>query len=461
MSEPRADGRMSDAYWTAAARPTLFTASAWPDLVSGVLLSHLMSPRTWELATRAVAGKDGPPAARLAAIQHFVNTRFHHAGKFDFGKFWGLQERDTITDAHERAESDYAMSALMQCMPRSISDAETIEMMMTWLRQGICPQYAYPAIEVIAALPPLCEGTSRRTLGVTSCLDECVLIAALAVASGCCRLDELLMLGSPFHYALFVLPPEGPGTWINGKRGMVDEPTWQAAVAGKSAAEIQSLFDEKMVLCDRVLTPGGYCRLPNGAATLATPEALRKTRRLSRFLGAEIRQVQQVAARAATVPESDDASTFIARLEGCTGPEEYARRVRTALVETGHPLFEAALYASREPNVKRPDYYAAAAQRGFRALIRSAEVVTPEDALAIERSVTGTQSVFGDTGRVALPDEALLLNTASQSERALLLHTLLTLSPTLGEEARSVARLTGGPKDWRLTWKDRPLGAGV
>lgn len=461
MNAPRADGRMSDAYWTAAARPTLFTASAWPDLVSGVLLSHLMSPRTWELAARAVAGKDGPPAARLAAIQHFVNTRFHHAGKFDFGRFWGLQERDTITDPIERAESDCAMSALIQCMPRSISDAETVEMMMTWLRQGLCPQYAYPAIEVIGALPPLCEGTSRRTLGVTSCLDECVLIAALAAASGCCRLSDLLMLGSPFHYALFVLPPEGPGTWMNGKRGMADESAWRDAIAGKSAAEIQTMFDEKMVLCDRVLTPGGYCRLPNGPATLSAPVAEKMTRRLARFLGADIRQAQQVVARAKSVPDGDDASELLARLEGCAGPEEVAARVRAAQAETGHPLFEAALYASRAPDVRRPDYYVAAAQRGFRALIRSAEVVTPDDALAVSKTVSGTQSVFGDTGRVALPDEVLLLGTASSNERALLLHTLLTLSPTLGEEARSAARLIGGPKDWRMTWNDAPFGGTV
>ncbi len=461
MSAPSPDGGRSDAYWTAAARPTLFTASAWPDLVIAVLLSHLMSPRTWELAARAAPRRDVPPAERLAAIQHFVNTRFYHAGKFDFARFWGLQERDTITDPLERAESDYAMSALIRCMPCSISDAETVEMMVTWLKQGLCPLYAYPAIEVVSALPQLCEGTSRRTLGVTSCLDECVLIAALGVASGGCRLSDLLMLGSPFHYSLFVLPPEGPGRWLNGKRGMVDEATWQASVAGKSAAETQAIVDDKMVLCDRVLTTAGYCRLPDGPATLAASAAKEMTGRLARFLGVDLRQGRQAVACAVSGPETDDASARVSRLEGCAGPEEFAQRVRAAQAETGHPLFEAALYASRAADVKNPGFYVAAAQRGFRVLIRSAEVDTPEDALAIERSVTGTQSIFGDAGRLALPDEALLLNTASANERALLLYTLLTLSPTLGEEARSVARLTGEPKDWRLTWKDRPLGAGA
>ncbi|MBM3890690.1 MAG: hypothetical protein FJ388_16375, partial [Verrucomicrobia bacterium] len=86
-------GKLTDAHWSAAARPTLFNASEWPDLIIAVLLSHLMSPRLWALAARSVK-KAGPGRdERIAAISHFVNHRFFHANKFDFARFWGLQER--------------------------------------------------------------------------------------------------------------------------------------------------------------------------------------------------------------------------------------------------------------------------------------------------------------------------------------------------------------------------------
>jgi len=441
--------------WSAAARPTLFTASARPQLITVILLAHLASPRLWALAARAVKTAGPDFAARISAIYHFVNRKFLHASKQTFGRLWGLQDRDLLTDPVERAESDYAMSALLQCMPQSISDAPTVALMMNVLCQGQCPQYVYPAIEVIQALPAVCPGAARRTLGITSCLDECILMAALAVAAGVCRFADLVFIGSLFHYSVFILTDGG--AWLNGKRGMFDGATWRAATAGLAAADIQALFDRQLVLCDRLITPGGWCRLPDGPVTLAAPRWTALAEKLGRFVGTELRQVRRALECAAAAAHPADAAPLLAQLDGCGSAEEFAARLETLTRATGHPLLEAVRYARRAPDVRQPEAYLLAAGRGFRVLMRSAQVLVPADAVALAREIKGEVSVFGQTGRLALPDESMLLGVASPSERALLLHSLLRLSPTLAAEAVHAARLEGRPDNWRLTWHGRPL----
>jgi len=456
LTAPAAGAGPSFAYWSYAARPTLFNASACPGLITSLLLAHLMSPRLWDLSRRAVRSAGTDAGARLAAISRFVNNRFHHAGKLDFGRFWGLQERSRISDIVERAESDHAMLVLMHCMPRSISDEPTIRLMMDWLRHGLCPQYVYPTIEVIQALPSVCEKVSRRALGVTSCLDECVLIAALAVAAGCCRLSDLVFLGSPFHYAVFILAADC-AAWLNGKRGMIDAASWHALTDGRSPADIQALFDDKMVLCDRIVAPGGFCRLPRGPTAFTAARATAIAERLRRFLGTDVTQVLKAVTCATAASGATDTTPLFARLDGCSDSSEFEARVLALTAETGDPVLEASLYTFRRPDVRHPDAYVSAAQRGFYAYLRAAEVVSVSDALTIAGSVAGTESVFGRSGRVALPDEALLLNTADRAERALLIHTLLKLSPSIGEEEKAAVALVGQPPDWRVTLRGRPV----
>ena len=50
-------------------------------------------------------------------------------------------------------------------------------------------------------------------------------------------------------------------------------------------------------------------------------------------------------------------------------------------------------------------------------------------ALAIVKSITGHESIFGSRDRIAMPDETLLFNTGNDRDRALLLYTLLAHSP--------------------------------
>jgi hypothetical protein len=77
-------------------------------------------------------------------------------------------------------------------MPQSISDAPTVALMMNVLCQAsVRNTSTRPSSDPGAAA--VCPGASRRTLGITSCLDV-HLMAALAVAAGVCRFADLVFI---------------------------------------------------------------------------------------------------------------------------------------------------------------------------------------------------------------------------------------------------------------------------
>ncbi len=444
---------------TQAARPTLFSATGRPDLIMALLLAHLMSPRLWDLAARAThaatlraGGAAADPDAAMAALAHFVNQRFYHARKQDFGRIWGLQERALITDPAERATSDYAMSVLALSLIRRYLDTPTVDSLFPLLKEGVFPLYVYPTVEVIGALGHRLQGAPAKALGVTSCLDECVLIAALVVAAGIARLDDLILFGSPFHYSLFVFPGDR-GFWVNAKREMFTAATWHAEYGHLTPAERESVFDQKMVMCDRVITARGYCLLPNGPATLTRDRLSTFDEHLRRFMGAPPGpfQVALAATRAAAV--NRDACPWLEALASAHGAGEFEQRVLDLAAATGDPLLAAALYTHRHPCVRHPAAYCAAALKGYRVLLRSAEVAAVDDALAIAAGITGRDSVFGPSGRLALPDEALYLDTASPAERALLVYALLALSPAFSAADKATLDLAGTPRDWQVRFR--------
>jgi hypothetical protein len=48
-----------------------------------------------------------------------------------------------------------------------------------------------------------------------------------------------------------------------------------------------------------------------------------------------------------------------------------------------------------------------------------------QDALAVVQAIVGSQSIFEDRSRLAMPEETLRLDTGNDRDRALLLHVLL------------------------------------
>ncbi len=411
------------AFRVRAIRPTLFNATLHPEFIPGLVLANLMTPRLWAWADTirtdpAWAGADS--AGRLRLLHRFLNKRFFHPTGTEFGRIWGLQERERIVDQDEREASDYAMRMIVESLRNITDPAFWTFSFLPSLQHGQFPLYVYPTVDTIAALPSLLPEADRRVLGVTCCLDECVLAASLALATGVCGRDDFAFFGSPAHYTLMVRTSGGP-VWFNAKRECFTCNAW----AGVAGADPGATFLHRLFFFDRLITatasalyPDGPCHDPGGILAGWVEEA-------ERFVGAPapwLRPVPPVAGSAASF-DSFPAVPVDGRWEGWEAAVVAAARAEPA------PVAEAGLLAFRHPEFCDRADLGKAATAGFRVFLKAAEVLTPGDAEAIAESIPGPHSIFGETGRVALPDEVLAFQTGSASERQLLRDTLLRLAP--------------------------------
>lgn len=441
-----------------AVRPTLFSVAAYPDLLMALVLANLTSPRLWELARRMNAGTpsvhrpgEDPPRERLHRIQHFVNAHFYHAVPAEFGLAWGLQERETIDDADERRATDYAMHVLREAIRGTHDLDDHPGKLERMLKSGLFPQHAHSTVDVILAHGPHLRHDHRgHPLGMTSCLDECVLIAALAVASGCCTLDGIVFLGAPSHYTLFVFTDECGG-WFNGKRSFFDTETWREWCSASPTEGPQGLVDLKLPYCDRLVALRGHCLFPRGQTTLGRDHLARIVRDIGRFEGTLLRQAALALQCSSAGPiDDDDVCGLLCR---CMSREDFERVLVETAGRTNWLLPACALHAGRDRRHVPAETLLEAASHGFEVFVRSGEILRPEDALLLARGIRGHDSVFGETHRVAMPDEVLYFGTANPSERALLAHTLLELSPRIPPERRSRLITDTGEAPWQLQFE--------
>jgi len=404
-----------------AVSPSLFSVAQHPDLIMALILANLMSPKLWDLAQRIPPGDRAHPDDRMKRLHRFVNLNFYHPNPSEFCRLWGLYERETVRDPDERASGDRAMAAIRKAL-EFIHHPE-VNFLAGLLNNSTAPRYVYPTVDVILASTRTLKALKTPVLGMTSCLDECVLIASLALAAGLCKLKDIVFVGSPFHYTLYLFPTDD-GYLFNAKREFFRCADWRKQSGGDPEASSR-LFIEKLLVCDRIITPFGYCVFPDGSSSMTVGCMESTVKRISHFLSA-------------TPPELGQALDVVrqARATGLAGADQIdalpvlscAAIEATLLVGqkgAGQALFEAALYAFRHPRVSEPGLYPEAALRGFRSFILSGAVLDPSDARDIATAVSGTSSIYGGSSRLAMPDEVLAFDTASPEERTLLENTLL------------------------------------
>ena len=416
-----------------AAKPNLFSTTARPELIISILYSNLMSERLWELGKQTA--KPATPLSTVAErfkiltkIHKMINYRFYHAKPIEVARIWGLHERERITDPADLAANDYAMQLLETCY-NSPKDSRTwVPLMLEFLEMGVFPEFPYPTVDLILARHPMLQGMPNRPHGMTSCLDECILIAALALVLKFCHLDEIVFIGSPFHYSLLLFPEGSDGYWINAKRELFDAASWRAAHGEGAAEAIREAFASRMLGFDRLITADGYCIFPRNESNLDLGDLDILCGKISRFLGVELKELLPAAEKAGQNRSASREGCLLPDIEGCQSGAEFAELINLLVKSSNDPALLSSLYTFRGLAVPEPLTYVSAALSGYWVWLSSAEVGNLEDAVALVRAIPGRDSVFGPSNRIALPDEVLIFNTGSDIERILLLYTLLMLS---------------------------------
>ena len=436
-----------------AAKPTLFSTTARPELIISILYSNLMSERLWQLGKQTA--KQATPllteAERfklLTKIHKTIKYRFYHAKPIEVARIWGLHERERITDPADLTANDYAMQLLETCYNSPNETRTGVPLMLEFLEMGAFPEFCYPTVDLILAHHTLLQDLPSRPHGMTSCLDECILIAAVALVLRFCRLDEIVFIGSPFHYSLLLFPEGSDGYWFNAKRELFDAASWRTALGEEHTPEvIRDAFFSRMLGFDRLITANGCCIFPRNESNLSHADLESLCGKISRFLGVELKELLPATEETGTLSYTSCTSPVLPDIAGCESGAEFAERLLTLIKTNSDHILSSSLYTFRRLDVPEPQTYVSAALSGYRVWLRSAEVTSMEDALALVRAIPGRDSVFGPSDRLALPDEVLIFNTGNDIERILLLYTLLMLSAsfTTSEKADFVIVQHNGP----------------
>lgn len=435
---------------TNAVSPNLFAATRFPELLISLLLANLLSPTLHDLTRYLNPQEHG---GEMETLHRLLNKRFFHPLQTDFGRIWGLQEREGLHDPMDTEAFDYAVKLIRQTLSDHITVHPWLKVMVDLLDQGLFPRYSYPLVEMIRAQRSLIPGQGKKILGITSCLDECLLIAAIALSAGFCRMDGIVLAGSPVHYTLFIFPEDGDGCWFNAKRDLFQPDRFR----GLSGDQLQKLFNSTIFSFDRIITPMGHCLLNSREATISHSDMVRVVEKIGGLMGHKPRQLLDA------IEISADASA--SGYEGCgvlatTDARNSAELEKTlfSLAGEGAAVPEAALYSFRHHVVNDPEPYRMAALKGFRSYIWAGDIFSIDDALERAAAVQGNQSLLSSgSGRFALPDEVLAFNTASESERALLAYTLMQHSPMLKPSEKSGIELSFGNDKWELSCKGSRL----
>ncbi|MEA3276423.1 MAG: hypothetical protein U9Q81_14270 [Pseudomonadota bacterium] len=418
-----------------AARPTLFDAVYEPGIFISLILANLMSPALWEFGAKVekASDRESPQEGAKSGsellmdeLQRYANHHLFHAAPTDVLQIWGILDLQEERERLGAETVDYTVQLVVWDFERrkALGLLAENQDFLSVIASGRFPEYEYSTIDVIRAHRRHLNRKKHKPAGITSCADEATLIASLACALRGVSFDDIVIFGSPVHYTTF-FKHEGKAYWFNGKKEYFDQDAWRTLIGTERATSAREAIDARIVTLDRIITPRGHCLLNTEESTLGPESLARLFRDLREFFTV-------LPGKLASIP-GERFRTARNRLEGLSSQPldradnaiEVRRQLRVLADRYPDSLLEGAFYCARDLEVRYPQAYLHAALRGHKARKAADEVECLEDAIGLVQRIEGTESIFADRNRIALPDEVLLFRTGNDRERALLLYTLL------------------------------------
>ena len=412
--------------------PNIFDVVDEPAALLPLVLANAMSPRTWALSARAAEGVDmgttqGQQAA-LEALRAVIDRSFTHLTATRVaelnGEFNLAAERARLGDE----VMDHAVAVMIDNAQLRAAQgyAEADGPIEQMIAAGTFPAYAYANVDVVHATRRHTARASRRPKGITSCLDEAALYAALCMTLPTDHLLGIVMLASPVHYTVFTWTEAG-GAWFYGKNALMTGTGDEARVA---------LLD-CMRPVDRIVSRRGHVDLRTREGSIPADELARTRAALTAFFGLDVPGLDALDHPIHITPPSAYDQLFEQCL-ACRSADE-VRDLVMAHARGDGPLTQPAqeaLASYRWLGITDRDAYVVAGRRGPRVVTLGAGLAGLDDAIAVVAGISGHDSVFDDDDRVALPDEVLAFGTGSHRDRAVLLHVLTEVAT--GDEVTTV-----------------------
>lgn len=430
--------------------PDIFDAVALPGVLLPLVLANVLSPRLWDLAAAAQQQVAAEPKAHPAdgvpppirAVQESIDRHYQHLSPPEVAQLDGdldlARERDRLgVEVVDYALARILATARWRMEHGTLADPALVESVAA----GRFPAYFYATIDEAHAHRSILGRRKHKPAGLTSCLDEAALFAAALLAMpGVC--DSFAVLGGPSHYTVLGTSGGRPW-WFYGKAHLWSAAQWQEQVARDHAGDAQSALDSLLPDLDCIITLGGTLDLAGGRTTIPIPQQQRLLAMCEQYFGQGVRQL--AAAHCATPHADGGGLAALATAMADSGSRGGAEHVVREAFSRDPQRTDAncVLMAHRSLEVADAGQYLVAARNSPRARRLAQELRTPADALAAVAEIPGEVSMFGDPGRIAMPEETLRLGTGSDRDKALLLHVLVESLPVAGRPREGVETVLG------------------
>ena len=410
-----------------AVAPNLLDAVVDPELVFSLLLANLMSPRLWEFASRM---QNRPATATLtgdlAQVQQFIDHHYEHVTPEHVFETNGVLDLEFEARRLGASAVEYAHAKILSSMESRVRRGSYAANVagLSRLRRHQLPAYFYSTIDEAYAHRRLLRGRKHKPYGITCCIDEAALFAALSIARRITSAERLMFLASPAHHTALVRTTDH-GWWFYGKHDLFSSADWKTLVTRSHKGDPQVAFDFRLPNLDRIMTTAGSIFFENGENSMSEANLAARVKLIDAFFGTRLAQLDQALRRGFRPLENTHLDEIFAGINGASdGPAVQQRLSRLAFQED-QPAALRALYAFRTLDVPDPNVYLRAARTAAlrnHSLPQPASIDAAVDQVA---AIKGCESIFGDVTRIAMPDETIRFGTGSDRDKALLLHVIL------------------------------------
>lgn len=403
--------------------PDLFDAIAEPDTLLPLVMANAMSPRLWRLGRKVPAAPDPLEAARRVVDSSFAHGLPETVGQLSGYLDLDAERRRLGSDVVDRAIADIDLGWEIRRRRGLLPPGDQLQDVMA---TGRFPAYTYANVDVINAARRLTGGPAQRPRGLTSCLDEAALFAALIMTAPAVTetLDGIVMLASSLHYTVFGWTGEH-SWWFWSKRDLFTRESFGERIFHDYGGDATEAVTAVMAtpLC-RVISRRGHIDLHTRTSSLPPDEVERTMTAIDGFFRHRPHGLEALDDLSFVAPSPHDILFDEAvRCHSAAEVRELVSRHRASGGPTAAAATEAML-AFRSLEVDDLVPYLQAARRGPLVAARAAGLGSPEDAIAVAAEPADGPAL-GDPMRLALPDEVLARGSCSPAERAVLLHVLL------------------------------------
>jgi len=423
-----------------AVAPNLFDVVADPDLVFTLILANLMSSRLWEIRerlSRPDSSNDDTSEPYPRRLQKLLDHHFEHVTPVQVADMNGLLDLTELAKRYGAPAVDFALfqivSALKWRAEHGALDQHALGLHL--IEDGKFPAYTYATIDEAWACRRLLQQRKHKPWGLTCCLDEAAIFAALYLTQADADSEDVVILGAPTHYSVFVQRTEGPW-WFYTKQELHSPATWSALVSEAYKGGSQLAFNDRQLTFDRIITASGTYVLSIGESSIPWAKLGTIVSRLDSFFGRRLAQLDTALSRPVRLAERSDACGIVKSAASASSAAEVRRRVSQAAFDDDNGAALRALCSFRTLDVPDPSVYLRAARQTIELQNLLPETLTTDDAIRTVAAIAGSISIFEDPERIAMPIETLRFATGTVRDKALLLHVLLERTADMDAKQR-------------------------